>query len=115
TPGGEWGWTDRTVTSNSAAVWQNPGGGFGTACPTYGRRGATCGIDAAAPDQIFQILGCIVNTTPSPTPTSTATATATATATFTPTATATATSTPTATATATATATFTPTATATAT
>jgi hypothetical protein len=58
TPGGEWGWTDRSVTSNNAAVWQNPGGGFGTACTAaYGRRGASCGIDAAAPDQIFQILG----------------------------------------------------------
>jgi len=25
---GEWGWTDRTVQSNSPAAWQNPGGGF---------------------------------------------------------------------------------------
>ena len=56
-PFGQWGWSDRTVTSNSAAVWQNPGGGFGTPCTTYGRRGATCGIDPAAPDQIFQIRG----------------------------------------------------------
>ena len=40
TPGGEWGWTDRTVTSNSAAAWQNPGGGFGTPCTTWGPRGA---------------------------------------------------------------------------
>jgi len=58
TPGGEWGWTDRSVTSNNAAVWQNPGGGFGTPCTTYGRRGATCGIDAANPDQVFSIVGC---------------------------------------------------------
>ncbi len=29
---GEWGWTDRTVQSNSPAQWQNPGGGFGL-CP----------------------------------------------------------------------------------
>ena len=50
TPFGEWGWTDRTVTSNSAAVWQNPGGGFGTPCTAYGRRGASCGIDPTAPD-----------------------------------------------------------------
>ena len=27
---GEWGWTDRTVQSNSPAAWQNPGGGFGS-------------------------------------------------------------------------------------
>ena len=34
TPGGEWGWTDRTVTSNSPAAWQNPGGGFGFSLST---------------------------------------------------------------------------------
>src|SRR5205814_33481 len=61
---GEWAWSDRTVASNSQAVWQNPGGGFTTACPTYGRRGANCGIDPTAPDQVFQILGCPVATMP---------------------------------------------------
>ena len=55
-PGGEWGWTDRTVTSNSPAAWQNPGGGFGTPCTAWGARGASCGIDAPAPDQIYQLL-----------------------------------------------------------
>src|SRR5205823_3603398 len=35
TPNGEWGWTDRTVQSNSPAAWQNPGGGFATACTTW--------------------------------------------------------------------------------
>ena len=34
---GEWGWTDRTVQSNSAAAWQNPGGGFGV-WPTWVRK-----------------------------------------------------------------------------
>lgn len=57
TPAGEWGWQDRTVTSNSTAAWQNPGGGFGTTCTTWGRRGATCAIDAPAPDQVFRLLG----------------------------------------------------------
>ncbi len=77
TPGGEFGWTDRTVTSNAGAAWQNPGGGFGTACTAgWGRRGATCGIDAAAPDQVFRLLGSIVGTpTPTPTPTNTVTPT----------------------------------------
>ena len=39
-PGGQWGWTDRTVTSNSGAVWRNPGGGFMNAPCTanWGRR-----------------------------------------------------------------------------
>src|SRR5438093_1850288 len=75
TPFGEWGWLDRAVTSNSAAVWQNPGGGFGTACTTWGRRGVTCGIDPAAPDQIFQILGCQGGATPTATATGTPTPT----------------------------------------
>ena len=48
TPAGEWGWTDRTVTSNSPAAWENPGAGFGTPCTAWGARGATCLIDAAA-------------------------------------------------------------------
>ena len=58
TPGGQWGWTDRTVTSNSPAAWRNPGGGFGVAgCLAFGARGATCGIDAPAPDQLFSLSG----------------------------------------------------------
>ena len=32
--GGEFGWTDRTVTNNSLATWQNPGGGFAV-CPAW--------------------------------------------------------------------------------
>lgn len=61
-PFGEWAWSDRIATSSSAAAWQNPGGGFATSCSLYGRRGANCGIDPTAPDQIFQILGCPVTT-----------------------------------------------------
>src|SRR4029077_12391338 len=38
TPFGEWGWTDRTVQANSPAAWQNPGGGFGVGCLTWGIR-----------------------------------------------------------------------------
>ena len=63
-PYGQWAWADRTVNSNSQAVWQNPGGGFATSCGTYGRRGVNCGIDPDAPDQRFQILGCMVPNTP---------------------------------------------------
>ena len=54
--GGEWGWTDRIVTSNSPAAWQNPGGGFMTTCTTWGQRGPSCGIDAGNNDQIYQLL-----------------------------------------------------------
>lgn len=32
--GGEWGWTDRVVTNNTGAYWQNPGGGFAV-CPNW--------------------------------------------------------------------------------
>ena len=63
-PFGEWAWNDRTVASDSPAVWQNPGGGFATSCSSYARRGDNCGIDPGAPDQLFQLLGCPV-TTPS--------------------------------------------------
>ena len=38
--GGQWGFTDRSVQSNSEAAWQNPGGGFGV-CPSWGRRAPT--------------------------------------------------------------------------
>jgi N-acetylneuraminic acid mutarotase len=92
---GEWGWRDRTTTSNNAAVWRNPGGGFGM-CPSWSRRGVTCHIDASAPDQIYRLSGTIAASSPSPTPTPTPTHTPTATPTATATATATATPTPTA-------------------
>jgi hypothetical protein len=56
--GGQWGWLDRTVISNSAAVWSNPGGGFAAGCsPGFGRK--TDCVAGSAPDNIFQILGTI--------------------------------------------------------
>jgi len=57
---GEWGWTNRTVTSYNAAVWQNPGRGLGF-CPSWSRRGATCGIDPSAPDQVYRLNGTIAS------------------------------------------------------
>ena len=56
-PGGEFGWEDRTVQSNNPAAWRNPGGGFGTACTDWGARGVTCGIDPGVPDQVFRLMG----------------------------------------------------------
>ncbi|MEO8198825.1 MAG: hypothetical protein ABI689_19090 [Thermoanaerobaculia bacterium] len=56
-PGGQWGWTDRTVVSNSPAAWRNPGGGFGTTCTAWGVRNAACGIDPGVPDQLFSLSG----------------------------------------------------------
>src|SRR5438093_2452117 len=73
--GGQWGWTDRTVQSNSPAAWQNPGGGFGV-CLTWGQRGTTCGIDPGVPDQVYRINGTTGGGgSPTPTPTATATGT----------------------------------------
>ena len=53
---GEWGWSNRTVTSYTAAAWQNPGGGLGV-CPSWSRRGATCHSDPSAPDQVYRLNG----------------------------------------------------------
>jgi hypothetical protein len=62
--GGQWGWGNRIPTSNAGAAWQNPGGGFGAGCLTWGRRGATCAIDPGAPDQLFELQGVVCETTP---------------------------------------------------
>jgi hypothetical protein len=67
---GEWGWTDRTVTNLNPAVWRNPSGFFG-ACTNWSRRGATCGLDPSAPDQVYRIYA---NLLPTPTPATTPTA-----------------------------------------
>jgi hypothetical protein len=56
---GEWGWNDRTVTSNNPAAWRNPGDGFGAGCASFGARSATCGNDPDAPDQLFSLSGVV--------------------------------------------------------
>lgn len=74
TPNGQWGWTDRTVTSNSPAAWRNPNDGF-KSCIDWGSRGISCGFDPAAPDQVFRLQGSsgpvLTNTPGGFTPTST--------------------------------------------
>jgi hypothetical protein len=60
--GGQWFWTTRTVTSNSGAAWQNPGGGFGTPCASWGRE-ATCLSNVALLDHTFQLQGTIASCT----------------------------------------------------
>jgi hypothetical protein len=67
-PNGEWGWTDRTVLSNSPAAWQNPGGGFGI-CPTWTVK-TVCIPTAGGPDQVYRLNGTTGGGgTPTPTPT----------------------------------------------
>lgn len=51
---GQWGWTDRTVQSNSAAAWKNPGGGF-LVCPTWSPMAGCIGVPE--PDFMFAIAG----------------------------------------------------------
>lgn len=63
-PGGQWGWQNRSVTSNAGAAWQNPGGGFLTACNSWGRRATTCNIDPNNPDQNFRLSGAVGCATP---------------------------------------------------
>ena len=66
---GEWGWTDRTVQSNSPAAWQNPGGGF-LVCPSWTAK-LVCVPTAGGPDQVYRINGTTGSPTPTPTPTPT--------------------------------------------
>jgi len=80
--GGQWGWTERTVQSNSASAWQNPGGGFGSPCTTWGARVATCAV-GTDPDLLFRLSGTI-GSGPTPTPTVPPPPTATPTPTATP-------------------------------
>ena len=41
--GGQWGWTEQLL-SNLESNWQNPGGGFGTPCSTWGYRVTNCQV-----------------------------------------------------------------------
>ncbi|MEO8276240.1 MAG: choice-of-anchor R domain-containing protein [Thermoanaerobaculia bacterium] len=55
-PHGDWIWDTRAVQSNSLAAWQNPGGGYGPGCQTWGVM-ATCVPSANAPDLLFRLTG----------------------------------------------------------
>lgn len=55
--GGEWGWENRTVQSGSGAVWQNPGGGFGVGCTSWGSLQTCLGF---GPDLMFSLSGAVL-------------------------------------------------------
>ena len=55
--GGQWGWTERTVQSGTASMWQNPSDGFGSGCTTWTDR-LTC-LVGGEPDLIFSLSGTI--------------------------------------------------------
>lgn len=55
-PGGQWGWTERTVQSFNPSAWQNPGGGFATPCTTWGARVGLCAVGTDL-DLAFTLFG----------------------------------------------------------
>jgi hypothetical protein len=63
---GQWFWDNRLVISNAGAAWQNPGGGFGAGCLTWGRK--TSCLTQNGPDQLFRLVGTAATSTPRPSP-----------------------------------------------
>jgi hypothetical protein len=54
---GQWFWYDDETLHGNNSKWQNPGGGFGTSCATWGDP-QTCFADATAgPDFSYQLYG----------------------------------------------------------
>lgn len=51
---GEWGWEVNSVQHNNLSAWQNPGGGFGTPCTTWGTTESCIGY---GPDFMFALKG----------------------------------------------------------
>jgi len=58
-PAGQWFWQNRGVGTGNPAAWQNPGGGFGVGCLTWGVR-SVCLAGNNGPDQVFRLNGVIV-------------------------------------------------------
>ncbi len=56
--GGQWGWGERAIQSNSESVWKNPMGGFGTPCTNWGARVTSC-LVGTDPDFLFVLYGTI--------------------------------------------------------
>jgi len=56
--GGEWGWTEH-LPVNTESAWQNPGGGFGLPCTSWGYRVTTCTLVGTAgyTDFAFRLNG----------------------------------------------------------
>jgi hypothetical protein len=58
-PAGQWFWQNRTVQSGNPSAWQNPGGGFGSPCASWGVKTA-CLPGQVGPDQVFRLTGIVV-------------------------------------------------------
>lgn len=57
--GGEWGWETRSVQNGDAALWENPGNGFGTGCTSWTNMSA-CVDAGAGPDVMFSLSGRVL-------------------------------------------------------
>lgn len=55
--GGEWGWDTNNAQSGTAAMWKNPGGGFGTGCSAYADMVTCIGALGQGPDYMFALKG----------------------------------------------------------
>lgn len=53
---GQWAWEITPTFHNDDAMWQNPGGGFGTSCTSWGTL-ATCSGATYAGDFMFELQG----------------------------------------------------------
>jgi hypothetical protein len=49
---GEWGWEGNATINNDPAQWENPGGGFGVGCTTWGPNSSCLGYNQ---DDMFDI------------------------------------------------------------
>lgn len=49
---GEWGWEGNSVINNDPAQWENPGGGFGTSCSSWGSNSTCLGYNQ---DDMFDL------------------------------------------------------------
>lgn len=54
--GGEWGWETAGTQTGAPGQWQNPGGGLGTSCSTWGAV-QTCIPSGEGPDFMFTLQG----------------------------------------------------------
>jgi hypothetical protein len=54
---GQWFWETRTAQSGNGAAWENPGGGWGTTCSSWGRLTKCLPHDGEGPDFMFALKG----------------------------------------------------------
>ena len=58
-PAGQWFWQNRSLQTDNASAWQNPGGAWGGGCLTWGVK-TTCLLGQVGPDQVYRLNGIIV-------------------------------------------------------